>query len=66
MFEKMEKIYDPEPRVSYIVFSNKKNKKILYSACGSIDAIKDYCRKHNIDYSRCNDIAVAGVHYFEV
>lgn len=66
MFEKMEKIYDPEPRVAYIVFSNIKNKKILYSACGNINAIKDFCRKHNIDYSRCNEINLDGCHYLEI
>ena len=67
MFERMEKIYDPEPRVAYIIFSNiKKGRKMLYSACGNIDAIKYYCRKHNIDYSRCKEINLDGCHYLEI
>lgn len=60
-----EKIYEPVPRVAYIIFSNNKNKKILYSSCGNIDAIKDFCDKHKIDYSHCLENTVAGCHYLE-
>lgn len=62
----MEKIYNPAPRVVYVIFTtNKKGKKKLYSACGNLDSIKDYCNRHSIDYSKCCDNAVCGCHYLE-
>ena len=66
MFDEMIKVYEPAPRVSYIIyFSNKKGRTQLYSACGNIDMIKEYCDKHKIDYSKCKDNTVEGCHYFE-
>lgn len=62
----MEKIYNPTPRVVYVIFTtNKKEKKKLYSACGDIDRIKEYCNRNGIDYSKCNSNAIDGVHYLE-
>lgn len=66
MFRDMCKIYDPIKRVAFIIyyFSNK-NRKRLYSASGNIDDIKDFCDRNKIDYSKCKESTVCGVHYFE-
>lgn len=61
-----EKIYNPTARVVYVIFTtNKKGKKNLYSACGNIDNIKEYCNRNGIDYSKCNINPIAGIHYLE-
>lgn len=65
-FDKMTKIYEPAPCIAYLIFSNIKNKKILYSSSGNIDAIKDYCIRYKIDYSNCRDHIVDGVKYLEL
>lgn len=63
----MQKIYDPCVSVAYVIYTcNKKNRKSLYSACGRISAIKEYCNKNKIDYSNCKDNTVDGCHYLEV
>lgn len=63
----MIKVYEPASRISYIIyFSNKKGIKQLYSACGDIDSIKEYCDKWKINYSKCKDSTVDGVKYLEV
>ena len=62
----MTKIYSPTSNVAYVIFTtNKKGKKILFSACGNIDNIKDYCDNTGIDYSQCSSNAIDGVHYLE-
>lgn len=61
----MTKIYDPTPFVAYVVYTSKKGKKTLYSGCGRISAIKEYCDRNKIDYSKCTDSAVDGCHYLE-
>lgn len=61
----MEKIYDPTPGVAYIIYiQNKKSKKQLYSACGNIDNIKEYCIKNGISFTGCKDNTICGCHYF--
>ena len=63
----MKKIYDPTPGVAYIIYLyNKKGKKQLYSACGKINNIKDYCIKNDICFTGCKDKTAAGVHYLEI
>jgi hypothetical protein len=63
----MKKIYDPAPGVAYIIYLyNKKGKKQLYSACGKINNIKDYCIKNGISFNSCKDNTVCGCHYLEV
>lgn len=63
----MEKIYDPTPGVDYIIYiQNKKGKKHLYSACGKIENIMEYCIKNNIDFTNCKDNTFCGCHYLEV
>lgn len=63
----MCKLYDPALNIAYIIyFYNKKGKKILNNACGNIDAIKEYCDKQKIDYSKCKENAVDGIHYLDI
>lgn len=62
----MNKIYDPSPRVAYLIFTtNKKGKKTLYSACGNIDEIKSFCDRNEIEYSECEDNEICENHYLE-
>lgn len=61
------KTYDPVMGVAYVIYNiNKKGKKFLYSACGRISAIKEFCDKNKIDYNKCKDSAIDGVHYLEI
>lgn len=60
------KIYDPTMGVAYVIYNiNKKRKKSLYSSAGRISAIKEYCDKNKIDYSKCKENTVDGCKYFE-
>lgn len=62
-----KKIYDPALHIAYIIYSsNKKDRKTLYSACGRISAIKEYCDKHKIDYANCKVKDYGDLHYLEV
>lgn len=63
----MEKIYGPTKGVVYIIYNtNKKGKKHLYSACGKIENIMDYCIKNKIDFTNCKDNTACGCYYLEV
>ena len=59
------KIYSPSPRVVYVIYYSSKNKKKLYSACGNISEIKEYCKRYSIDYEECEDNEISETHYLE-
>lgn len=61
------KVYSPDLHIVYVIWSsNNKGRKTLYSACGRISAIKEYCNKHKIDYTNCKVKDYGDVHYLEV
>lgn len=61
----MTKLYEPDFFISYIIYYNEGNKKMLYSACGRPDAVGEYCKEHKIDYSNCQGDKVGDIFYLE-
>ena len=62
----MQKIYSPAQQIAYIIFSSKKGRKYLFSACGNTDTIKRYCDMNKINYTKCKESVSDGIHYFDV
>lgn len=63
MFNDMTKIYEPDMFISYVIYYNEKSKKMLYSACGNLEAVVEYCKKNKIDYSKCKGDKVGYCYY---
>lgn len=62
----MDKVYEPAPRVSFILYKAKGKKTWLVQGCGEQGALIELCKLRNIDISKCKKTYRDGVFYLEV